>query len=314
MRYNVSEINPDYDFDIVGASYAGNPVSGTAMYITKKVEKLMDNLIGISDCLVFIETGMEPEAVLKKYNCFVSSDNPQMSYAHFMEKFEMERFKEEAERNYEFVKGYYIGENVRIGEDAYIEPGCLIGHDVRIGDYCRIMTGSVIKNAIIGDYFVCGENAVVGANGFTMAEDKQGNKVRIPTLGKVIIGNHVEIGHLDSICVGQGGNTIIHDYVKIDSLVYIGHDAKLGKNTEIPAGVIVGGYVETGNKAYMGINSVIRNRVKIGAESVVGMGAVVTKSVPDFSTVVGNPAKLFHKNNVDIELQGLKKNKNTERT
>ncbi len=296
MRFSVSKINPDYDFDITGVSYAGNPISGTAMYITGKVEKLLKNLKDVSDCLVFIETGMEPEDALTKKNCFVVSDNPQIAYARFMTEYAEEKFREEANRKYSLIEGYYMGEGVEIGEDAYIEPGCLIGHDVQIGAHCRIMAGTVIKNSVIGDYFVCGENAVVGANGFTMAEDEQGNKFRIPTLGKVIIGDHVEIGQLDSICVGQGGNTIIRDYVKIDALVHIGHDDCLGGNTEVPAGAIVGGYVNIGEKAYIGINAVIRNRVDIGAGSLIGMGAVVTKGVAEHTTVVGNPAREFIRN------------------
>lgn len=290
MRYNVSSLNPNYDFDIVGASYAGNPVSGTAMYITKKVEKLLDNLKGISGCLVFIETGMHPEKPLEETNCFVISDNPQMAYARFMEEFAQVRFEEEAKLKYSLHDGYYIGEIVEIGEDAYIEPGCLIGHGVKIGCHCRIMAGTIIKNAVVGDYFVCGENAVIGTNGFTMAEDEQGNKFRMPTLGKVIIGNHVEVGSLDNVSVGLGGDTVIQDYVKIDALVHIAHNDNLGKNTEIPAGVIIGGFVNTGERAYMGINSSIRNRINLGSDCVVGMGAVVTKGVEDGKTVIGNPA------------------------
>lgn len=291
IKFNISKLNPRYNFDVIGASYAGDPRPGTAMYITRKVEKLLDSLTGIFECLIFIETGIEPPPVLKEKNCFVVCDNPQMAYARFMEEFDRERFKEELKKSYILQDGYRVGENVIIGEDAYIEPGCLIGHGVKIGDHCRIMAGAVIKNAVIGDYFVCGENAVVGANGFTMAEDEWGNKFRMPTLGKVIIGNHVEVGCLDNISVGLGGDTIIQDYVKIDALVYIAHDDNLGKNTEITAGVIVGGFVNTGEHAYMGINSSIRNRIELGAGCIAGMGAVVTKGVQEDTVVVGNPAQ-----------------------
>lgn len=232
--------------------------------------------------LLLPKGGQRDENRVSKLNCFVPSDNPQLTYARFMENFAQARFEKEAKRKYSLRNGYYIGEGVEIGEDAYIEPGCLIDHDVRTGRHCRIMAGTVIKNAVIGDYFVCGENAAIGTNGFTMAEDEQGNKFRMPTLGKVI---------LDNVSVGLGGDTLIQDYVKIDALVHIAHNDNLGKNTEIPAGVIVGGFVNTGERAYMGINSSIRNRINLGAGCIVGMGAVVTKGVEDGKAVIGNPAQ-----------------------
>ena len=113
---------------------------------------------------------------------------------------------------------------------AYIEPGCFIGHNVKIGDNARILYGSVIKNAVVGDNFLCNEYALIGANGFNMAEDLDGNKIRIPSLGYVIIGNNVEIGAYNNISCGSGGDTIIEDWVKIDAHVHLGHDVHLKKN------------------------------------------------------------------------------------
>lgn len=293
MKYNVSKLDPNYHFDIVGASYAGSPLPGTVMYIVRKVQKLLDNLSGISDCLVFIEEGMQPDPALTKNNCFIACRNPSLEYARLLKEFEKEKLAEESKYHYKLTDGYYLGENVRIGSGAFIEPGCLIGHGVVIGERCRIMAGAVIKNAVIGDDFICGENAVVGANGFTLTEDENGNLFRMPTLGKVIIGNDVEIGQLDSVSIGSGGNTVIQDHVKLDALIHIGHNDNLGKNTEMPAGVIVAGFVNTGEHTRMGVNASVRNRIDLGDYCMVGMGAVVTKSVPDHLVVAGNPAKEF---------------------
>ena len=89
----------------------------------------------------------------------------------------------------------------------------------------------ILEDAVIGDNFVACEDSTIGTNGFTMTEDESGNKFRIPTLGKVVIGNNaaVEIYSLTNISCGSAGNTIIEDNVKIDSLVHIGHDAYLGE-------------------------------------------------------------------------------------
>lgn len=281
---------------IIGASYAGKPVSNTAMYVTSKVASLLDNLFCVSGCLVFVETGMKIPEKLQGLHEFRFCVQPQRDYAVFMERYAKKKMEADKRRKYKLTdKGYYIGDNVQIGENAFIEPQCVIGHDVIIGKNAEIHAGVIIKNAIIGDNFVAGENAVIGAYGFTMAEDENGDKFRIPTLGKVIIGNNVEIGQLNSISVGSGGNTIINDNVKLDGLVHVGHNDVLGKNTEIPAGVIISGFVNTGEHSYMGVNSAIRNRINLGDRCVIGMGAVVTKSVSDDMTVVGNPAREYIK-------------------
>lgn len=297
IEFDIGRIDSNYNFLIKGVSYVGEPISNTAMYISKKVEGLLENLNGVSSCLVFAENGINVKSNIRKSNCFVFSDNPQRDYARFIESLYREWMQKERKRKYIYTdEGYYIGENVEIGVDAYIEPGCLIGHDVVIGDSVRIFSGAVIKKAAIGNDCLVNENAVIGASGFTMTEDEYGNKFRIPTLGYVHIGNNVEIGVCDNISCGSSRNTIIEDYVKIDALVHIAHDVYLGKNVEVVAGSIIGGFTKIEPYTYVGINASIRNRVNLGANSMVGMGAVVTKNVDNGMIVVGNPAKKFVKN------------------
>lgn len=279
-----------------GVSYIGNPKPHTAMFVSRKAESLLNNLCGVSSCLVFAEKGMQVDADILQNNCFVFSDCPQREYARFANDLYRERLANEKKRKYEYTKeGYYRGENVKIGSHAYIEPGCLIGHDVIIGDNALILSGAVIKKAVIGNNVIINEKAVVGAFGFTMTEDEYGNKFRIPTLGNVRIGNEVEIGAHDNISCGSGGDTVFEDYVKLDALVHIGHDVHLGENVEIVAGSIIGGFTEVERGAYIGINSSVRNRIVIGKNSVVGMGSTVTRSVKDDVTVLGNPARIYVK-------------------
>lgn len=281
-------------FRIDGVSYIGSPKENTAMYVSKKVAYLLENLEKLQNCLVFAEEGIEVPDRLKKHNCFIFCQNPQMSYAEYVNDFAETKRKIDSQRKYKLTDGgYYIGENVKIGCNPYIEPGCLIGHDVVIGGNAVILTGSIIKNAVIGNYFFCNENAVIGSSSFTMYEDGNGNRCKIATLGKVIIGNHVEIGACDNIVAGGCGDTVIEDYVKIDALIHIGHDAHLHRNAELPAGTVVGGFVDIGENAYIGINSSIRNRISIGSNSVIGMGSNVTRSVGADETVVGNPARKY---------------------
>lgn len=298
MKYNVSILNPSYNFDVEGVSYAGNPKDSTVMFITSKVADLLDNLQGHRNCLIFVQNSINISDELKKDNLFVFTENPQREYAKFITCFAEEKENRDRSRKYTLTPlGYYLGENVRIGENVYIEPGVFIGHDVVIGNDSKIFANAVIKNAIIGNNAIINEYAMVGASGFTMAEDELGVKFRLPTLGKVIIGNHVEIGVHDNISCGSGGDTVIEDNVKLDTMVHVAHDVYLEKNTEITAGAIIGGFVHIGENGYMGINSSIRNRRSIGSNSLIGMGAVVLKPVDDNTVVVGNPARVLRRNN-----------------
>lgn len=296
MQFYVNRVFPQYDFTITGASYAGEPRNNTMMYITGKVAHLIENLYGHRNCLCFVEKGVDVPKKIDDDNAVIYCENPAYSYACFAVEVQKEIRREEQAEGYELTDaGYYTGANVKIGRNAYIEPNVLIGHGVVIGENAVIMSGSVIKHAVIGDDFLCNENAVIGDYSFTQAEDKVGNKFRIPAMGRVIIGNHVEVGACNDVAMGACGDTILEDYVKLDGLVHIGHEAHLHRNVEVTAGAIVAGFVELNERSYLGVNSCMRNRISIGSDAVIGMGAVVTKSVENGMTVVGNPARPFQK-------------------
>ena len=295
MNYNVKNIDDNYDFEVDTASYIGAPRSNTFMFISKKVGKLLSALEDVEQCLIFAEDGLEVAIHLKEKHCFVFSENPQLAYARFAIAFLNARNAEDRKIPLKQENGSYVSESASIGENAYIEPGCYIGPGVVIGKNAQLFKGTVIKNSVIGDNFIANEYAVVGAFGFTMAEDENGNKLRIPTLGRVVIGDNVEVGAHDNISCGSGGDTVIEDNVKIDALVHIGHDAHLKKNVEITAAGIIGGFDVLEEHAYVGINAVLRNRITIGSNTTVGMGSTVTKSFPDNLVIAGNPAKELRK-------------------
>lgn len=281
-------------FPVNGVSYGGAPRSHTALYITAKVANLLAGLYEVENCVVFVQTGMEIPKPLQAKHFFVFSDLPQLAYARLADEFSQQREQRERGLRYEFRQpGYSISETARIGDDAYIEPGVVIGHDVVIGDRARILAGAIIKHAIIGDDFTCNEGAVVGTYSFTMADDEAGNKYRIPALGLVRIGDHVEIGANNNVACGSCSDTVLEDYVKLDALVHVGHDVHLCKDVEITAGATIAGFVTVGEHAYFGVNSCFRNRISIGENAIIGMGSTVTKSVDAGVTVAGNPARLF---------------------
>ncbi len=296
MRFDVSRIVKGKQFFVEGASYIGRPRSNTAMYISKKVESLLTALEAVTECLVFAEMGIDVSDSLNAKHAFFFSERPQYDYACFANQFAQEKDAEERKLKLTLTNGgYYLCEDSVIGENAYIEPGCFIGPDVQIGKNARILVGSVIRHATIGDDFLSNEYSVIGANGFTMAEDESGNKYRIPTLGRVIIGNHVEIGVHNNVSCGSGGDTVLEDNVKLDALIHVGHDVIMKRNVEVTAGATIGGFVEAGEGAYIGVGAVLRNRIALGDQCFIGMGSNVTKSVLAGHVVAGNPAKPFTK-------------------
>lgn len=291
MQYDVSRIDAKYHFIINGVSYIGQPRSNTAMYISRKIAEQLKKLESVEQCLVFAEKGIEIPATIRKRHAIFLVENPQLEYAKLA--IQLEHMQAEEDKKYEYLvsEGSYISETAIIGAGAYIEPGCFVGHHVVLGKDSVLLKGTVVKNAVIGDRFLANEYAVIGANGFTIAEDKECDKMRIPSLGGVIIGNDVEVGAHNNVSRGSGGDTVLEENVKLDAFVHIGHDAHLMKNVEITAGVIVGGYDIVGENAFLGLNATLRNRIEIGDGSFLGMGAVVTKSVARDTVVVGNPAK-----------------------
>jgi len=300
MGFSVSEFSNVHNYEIEGVSYAGRPLSNTAMFVTKKVEHLLENLKGIPSCLVFAEDTIDIPEELVRENVFVKSPTPQKDYAEFVQRMWMRRQEQEAAKKYTLMPGgYYVGEDVEIGENSVIEPLCLIGHGVKIGNNALIKAGAKIRYAVIGDNFIAGENCTVGTFGFTMADDDNGNKIRIPTLGGVRIGDDVEVGAHTDISCGSAGNTVIGDHVKIDAMVHIGHDGALGNNVEITAGSILGGFNDLQEGTYIGLNATTRNRISFGESARVSMGAAVTQDVPAGTTVTGNfaiPHQKFMKN------------------
>lgn len=291
---NIKNICPDYDFEIYAPSYIGSPQDNSVMYLTKKIESQMEHLKGHKYCLVFVENNVIITKGLDKDNCFISTATPAFEYTKIVQLLVADRENIVMKKKYQITPDlYYIGENVSVGTGTRIEPGCFIGHDVVIGNNCTIMSGARITNCVIEDDVVIKQNAVIGSWGFAMTQDEQGNNMRIPCFGRVLIRHHVEIGALTSIYQGVAGDTIIEEYVKIDDHVLVGHDAKISRNCEIAGKGAVGAFSEIGEGTFIGINAITKNRIVVGEKCFLGMGSVCVRDVPPFSRMFGNPARVM---------------------
>lgn len=183
-----------------------------------------------------------------------------------------------------------IHESASIANTATIENGAVIGENTVIEHNVTIHQGS-----IIGNNSIIRANTVIGAQGFGFEKNSDGSWERFPHLGKVIIGNNVEIGALNSICVGALGNTVICDGVKTDNLVHIAHNCYIGKNSILTACTELSGGVTLGEGVWVGPNTSTMQKITIGSFAVVGLGSVVTKDVEVSHTVAGVPAKVIRR-------------------
>ena len=289
MEYDVSRIDPKYRFAVRGASFIGEPRNGTALFVTRKVRRLLANLENAEECLVFAETGLEIPDAYRRKNCFVMAEDAQLAYAKFALELAAEERAREARRTYTLTSGgYWLGENVTLGADCVIEQGCRIGHDVVIGDGARIGFGSSILHTEAGKDFGCLDRCSVGIDAFFMAEGEE--SFRIPSFGKVLIGNRVDLSANVIIERGFNRDTVLRDDVKIDSNVCIGHDVRVGENTFMTCGASIAGLVDIGKDVYIGMNAAVKQRLAIGDRAVVGMGSVVISNVKADTKVFGNPA------------------------
>ncbi|OOF21162.1 UDP-3-O-(3-hydroxymyristoyl)glucosamine N-acyltransferase, partial [Salinivibrio sp. IB872] len=179
-----------------------------------------------------------------------------------------------------------IDPSATIGENVVIENGCVIGENTIIEHNVVLHKGTRIgKNSRIRS------NCSVGGDGFGFERLKDGTPIRFIHLGGVVIGDNVEIGALNSIARGTLSDTVVNDNVKTDNLVHIAHNCIVGENSLITACAELSGGVQIGKNVWIGPNAAMMQKIRIGDNSLVGLGAVVTKPVPENTIVAGNPAK-----------------------
>jgi UDP-3-O-[3-hydroxymyristoyl] glucosamine N-acyltransferase len=146
-----------------------------------------------------------------------------------------------------------VGENTRIGENTEIHSGVKIYRNVTIGKNCLIYSNVVIREDVeIGDNVIIQPGVVIGADGFGFTRLKDGTPVKVPQKGKVIIGNHCEIGANTCIDRSTIEETVLGDYVKLDNLVQVAHNVRIGNFTAISAQTGISGSTTVGANVIMG--------------------------------------------------------------
>lgn len=204
-----------------------------------------------------------------------------------------------------------IGANVVIGDGSVIGPHTVIDKGVMIGNHCQIKNNVTLSHTIIGNNALIHSGVRIGQDGFGFAFDK-GIHVKVPQLGRVVIGNDVEIGANSTIDRGAGPDTIIGDGCKIDNLVQIGHNVVLGKGCIIVAQVGIAGSAKLGDYVVVGGQVGIAGHLNIGSGVQIAAQSGVMHDTNAGEIVGGSPSlpiKQWHRQT--IVLKKLLKQTNT---
>lgn len=168
--------------------------------------------------------------------------------------------------------------HVSIGRSAEVGDGSILYPQVVVADYCRIGQSNRIH-----------QGAVIGSDGYGY-EFKEGQHLRIPQIGRVVTGTNVDIGANTTIDRARFGDTLIGEGTKIDNLVQIGHNTRIGKHCLLVSQVGVSGSTELGDGVVAAGQSGIAGHLKIGAGAIIGGGAAVIQSIGAGEKQMGYPS------------------------
>ena len=186
--------------------------------------------------------------------------------------------------------GCIIGENVEVGRGTRIGPNVTIASNSTIGRDCDIGANATIQCAHIGDKVVIGPGAHIGHDGFGFVAGPDGLE-KVPQLGRVIIQNRVEIGAGTCIDRGSLDDTVIGEGTKIDNMVQIAHNVRVGRNCAIAAHAGISGSVKIGDGVMLGGRAGIADHLVIGDSAIIAAASGVMTDVPAGARYCGAPAK-----------------------
>jgi UDP-3-O-[3-hydroxymyristoyl] glucosamine N-acyltransferase len=177
-----------------------------------------------------------------------------------------------------------IGAGAKIGADSVIMAGCSIGAGTVLGDNARLYPNvTIYHNCQIGHNFIAHSGAVIGSDGFGLAMEA-GRWLKIPQIGRVVIGDDVEVGANTTIDRGALDDTVIEDDVKLDNQIQVAHNVRIGAHTAIAGCVGIAGSSVIGRYCQIGGSAMILGHLQIADKSVISAGTLISKTVREAGT------------------------------
>lgn len=186
-----------------------------------------------------------------------------------------------------------IGAGAVLGANCYIAPGVVIGAGCVLGENCTVYANAVLEDGVkLGKGVFIQPGAVIGADGFKY-EMLAGNWTKIPQVGTVVLGDDVEVGA--NSCIDRASYTVtaVGRNTKIDNLVQIAHNVKMGENCVVVSQSGIAGSSTVGDYTILAAQAGIADNVKVGRQVVILGRTGVKDDVGDKQTVYGTPARPF---------------------
>ena len=254
------------------------------------VNKSKDNKQQIVESSVAKVVVVDPEIVYsptlaERGKVLLVVENPRMTIAKIATEFFLEKE----------VPGVHpsaiVDKGAIIDPSAHIGPGCIVGK-AKIGAGTSLKAGVIVYDDVeIGTNCIIQAGVVIGTDGLGCQREADGTLVKFPHLGGVKIGDNVEVGANSQIAKGVLSDTIISNGCKMNGLCFIAHNCVLEENVWITGDTMLCGSVHVGKNTTIFSNVIVRDQAHIGEKATVGMGSVVTKNIPSGETWVGNPAR-----------------------
>jgi UDP-3-O-[3-hydroxymyristoyl] glucosamine N-acyltransferase len=172
-----------------------------------------------------------------------------------------------------------IGDRASIGERAQIHAGCAVGDGCSVGEDVMLYPRVVLyANSVLGPRTIVHSGAVIGADGFGMAE-QDGRWLKVPQVGRVVIGADVEVGANTTIDRGAVGDTVVEDDVKLDNQIQIGHNCRIGAHTAIAGCTGIAGSTTIGRNCKIGGAAMIIGHLDIADGTTISASTGVFESI-----------------------------------
>lgn len=269
-----AKVLTDGEFKSIG-NISQNKIKQLAFVESEKYLPLLLECPNIS-CIVTTE---EIAAAVPDSLGVLVSNNPRISF------YQIHNFLAQKTAFYGIPTPTFISRSSKIHPRAYVAES-----NVKIGERCYIGPNAMIlENSILEDDIIVRAGSIIGTEGFRF--ERIGNEI-LPIMhaGGVLIHRGVEIQANSCIATAKFGGdfTEIGEYTKIDNLVHIAHNVVIGKRCAIIAGAIVAGSTVVGDDVWIGPNACISDQLRVGNNSFITMGSIVTKDVPSGQRVTGN--------------------------